>query len=506
MRTFVIGLVLTGAAAAEAAPEPVLTLEHGGPVSCVAFSADGATLASGGGKNHANIRIWDLGEREEIVEITAHRAGITGLAFTPDGKYLASCGWDAQVYLWEVATGQQVRCFAGHDEGVTGLAISPHGTLLATGSLDGVARLFELATGKELHRFKYRHRDKWDRVLAVTFSSDGSLLGASEDQEPRIRLWDVRTAKEVYRRGTSKHTPTTQQLYDDSGYHFSPRGIVLRNPDRFFRASRGIQLRQYSLYEHLFDDFAIDGHTLAYGVDTRLMFLESATGQDRLELRREVEVTALSFAPHGCRIACAEGKDGAVYLWNLEDLVGVPRPDGKLSTDQLATCWRRLGRDAATAYRATWQLSFSPDQAIPFLLEQTLDKNRIDPKMMDALLADLDGPTFAGRQRAAAKLQVLGPAALAALRRALAAQPSLEMTRRAERLVVLLEEELTFEAARGMRVVETLERIGGPPAQAALAQLARGPLLSGPDVEEAAGHALARLRRRERGQLTPAIP
>lgn len=495
MRMFTFGLVLSLTAAAHAAPEPMVSLEHGAPVGFIAISADGKTLASGGGSGAANIRLWDLGEREEIVEIDVHRAGITGLAFTPDGKYLASCGWDAQVYLWEVATGREVRSFAGHEEGVTSLAISPDGRLLVTGSIDGVARLFDLATGKERYYFSHCKRGKWDRVVSVAFSADGTLVATSEDHEPRIRFWDVEKGKEVHNPGPSKKSPQARRVYDGIRDFSAYRGNFVPDHHRFAQGSRGIQLRQFGGYPvRSFDHFAPDGHSIAYGLSMRLMFLEAATGQDRLDFRRWQYVSAVTFAADGRTIASAEGKEGAIHLWKVEDLVGVKRPQGKISADQLEMCWSYLARDAVNAYRASWQLSFSPDQAVPFLVDQALDQQKIEPKVLDALIADLDGPTFAVRQRAAAKLDALGPPALAALRKVLAGKPSLEMTQRAERLVLQLEEKIVQEAVRGLRVVETLERIDTPAALAALDKLAQGPLKGGPDVEEAAGRTLARLR------------
>jgi hypothetical protein len=140
--------------------------------------------------------------------------------------------------------------------------------------------------------------------------------------------------------------------------------------------------------------------------------------------------------------------------------------------------WRRLGSaDAGEAQRAVLALAAVPGQAVPFLRERLRPATaaKLDPQRVRGLLADLDSPKYAVRQRASAAVQDLGQAVLPALRAHLAASPSLEVRRRLERLIAVIEQSrLTPSEIQAVRAVQVLERIGTPAARRVLRALARG--------------------------------
>src|SRR5262249_60501393 len=93
------------------------------------------------------------------------------VAFSRDGKRIATGSYDHTVRLWDAATGKELRRFEGHRAGVESVAFSPDGALLASGGSDDAARAWEAATGKEVWRWEGGRQSMY--VHAVVFSPDG---------------------------------------------------------------------------------------------------------------------------------------------------------------------------------------------------------------------------------------------------------------------------------------------------------------------------------------------
>jgi RNA polymerase sigma factor (sigma-70 family) len=160
------------------------------PVRAVAFSPDGTLLATGG--QDGTVKFWEVEKRAEratpkpAAGPAAQTAGaVLALAFHPDGRVLAVAAGKT-VRLWDVATGKELAVCSGHALAVGSVAFSPDGKTLATASADRSVRLWDAATGKELHRFE-RHSD-W--VNAVAFSPGGKRL-ASVGKDRTVQLWDL---------------------------------------------------------------------------------------------------------------------------------------------------------------------------------------------------------------------------------------------------------------------------------------------------------------------------
>src|SRR5579884_1475541 len=89
-----------------------MRFRHGAVVNGVAFSPDGKILASGG--DDSTIRLWDRATGRELRALRGHQGAVTALAFVPNGKMLASASWDETVRLWDTAAGKEVRRFPAH--------------------------------------------------------------------------------------------------------------------------------------------------------------------------------------------------------------------------------------------------------------------------------------------------------------------------------------------------------------------------------------------------------
>jgi WD40 repeat protein len=170
---------------------------RGPMISCLAFSPDGKSLVAGGywggtvpvapGDDAETIQVWDLASGRRRGAFGGHR-GLVGLAFSPDGKTLATVDLGEQtVRLWEVASAGKRAQLRGHDETIFAIAFAPDGKALASASMDGTVRLWELPSGRELARFR-GHRG-W--ALGVAFAPDGKSL-ASSSTDTTALVWDLR--------------------------------------------------------------------------------------------------------------------------------------------------------------------------------------------------------------------------------------------------------------------------------------------------------------------------
>jgi WD40 repeat protein/serine/threonine protein kinase len=160
-----------------------------GGVNDLAFHPDGRHLAVAGS---GVVEVWDVVGHTKVHELRGHSKWIYCLAFSPDGKWLATGGWDRTVKLRDAATGEEKLTIFGHDGFVLDLAFSPDGRSLASASEDRSGRLWEVPSGRQIGVF-HGHTDF---VQAVAFAPDGRGI-ASGGLEGTLKVWDRRTSLPV---------------------------------------------------------------------------------------------------------------------------------------------------------------------------------------------------------------------------------------------------------------------------------------------------------------------
>ncbi len=349
--------------------------------NCTAFSPDSRTLVTGSWRGE--LHLWDVASATHKAEFLGHLSGIFSVTFSPDGKTLASGGYD-KLYLWDIDSGTRKLSIAGHTNGVYSLAFSPDSKTLASGSSEQI-HLWDIAT--RTHEAALFVGD-WTTNASLAFSPDGNTL-VSEGGGTPTHLWDV---------SSRTHRATIRGYGQTTSGYVRYISIALSPDGRFLARSAGNSVQLW--YAGRTYKTALIGHTdsvtsVAFSSDSRTLASSSEDNTVRLwDVVTDAHkatftghtdtVVSVAFSPDGNLLASGSD-DNTIILWDVN--TGEPRttivahthgindvvfsPDGKT----LASCGYRddttvklwdvdTGTLKTTFFGHTYgitEIAFSPD-------------------------------------------------------------------------------------------------------------------------------------------------
>lgn len=480
----------------------------------VALSPDGTILASGSSQHDWSVRLWDAKTFKPLCVYDGHRLGGNTLAYSPDGKTIATGGGD-EVYLWDIPGGKYLRHWEANRYGTTAVRWSSDGkTLLTVGN---EWKFWDAATGKqrgEIPREKALYgvsvfhpteklvigTDSWAKIRfhdysagedrkviespqwpqrAIAISSDGKRMAVSCDGLA-IEMWDLMADRSMWKvKGEGMRSlvfsPDGQFVYYDTQ---NPWGIAAR------RTRDGKEVLRVSFEADVCTRVALsgDGRALAalvwdsQGRNHHIRLIETSTGRERRRFGgHDYDITDIAFAPDG-RTFATVSSDCTGLVWDALGITPTKHNETdlkNLTTDEL---WHALcDEDAALAHRVMAYLLTHPDQAIELARKHVQPARTIPAEELDRLILTLVDDKPDAQRSAQAMLRNLQGRVEGELRTASQTHRVPEVRKVAAAVLDEMDHPLAAGSLRGqVRAVEVLGHLGTKEAVEHLNRLATG--------------------------------
>lgn len=468
---------------------------HTSPVSSVSFAPDGQTMATSSWlRGDSVVRLWDPRNGRPLRSLEVQNGGgVFAVAFSPDGNSLAACLWsgDKKVRVWDVRTGRERHALSGHGHqaGCTSVAYSPDGKRLATGDNEGRLCIWNMEAGKLIREILGTREASQRRLL---FTRDGRYLLAAADG---VHVYDADNGQIICEPFQSKSEIESLALSGDGRLLATADGGSVRLWELATRREIPLTVPDGKSSGV---DLTADGRTLVTrDPNGDIVLFHWPTGQIVGKLTDDAGIGAqYFFSPDGRRLATTLHPDSSAVIWDVASLVNTGLPaSAKPANSDMHGWWSDLRDDnPAAAYKAIWRFVAGPDQALPFLAESFRPIKTPDPAMVARLIDELDNTQFQTRTRASRELFELGEGVVGALRKSLDSGITVEKARRIEQLLAKLVGPMPSpEQLRAIRAVVVLEQIGSPEARQVLQRVAGG--ASGARQTQEAMAAMERLNR-----------
>jgi len=233
---------------------------HSGSVQCIAFSPDGKQIASG--SYDRTIKLWDAATGDLQKTLEGHLDLVRCIVFSPDGKQIASGSSNKTIKLWDTATGDLQKTLEGHLGWVWCIVFSPDGKQIASGSSDETIKLWDATTG-DLRSQKTLEGHSGS-VQCIAFSPDGKQIASGSDDET-IKLWDAGVRSVVFPNnrkqilsGSADKTTVSKNTAKSSRFSRLVRGIFSTGPKQP-TTQEEIKIDEFDKLLQTFEKFEVGG-------------------------------------------------------------------------------------------------------------------------------------------------------------------------------------------------------------------------------------------------------
>jgi WD40 repeat protein len=499
--------------------------------SRLVFSPDGMKLATAGSDNwggdHA-IRVWDVATGKELNPWDAHGAPVTSVAVSPDGRTIATAGRDGVVHVWEATTGKHLLRLEGYPGRRPQVSFSVDGRQVLSWEGyygDAILRIWDATTGRVAGRLELKGPDQfWDTV------SDDGKTAVSVDLKAKTTMFhDVATGRVLRTIADGAYhapqalSPTGKDMVCSDGHlrtaadlrerlkvgrfgypnptaRFSADGrrlvaaVISLAEGKDFRSDppadevvvvdpiAGKELRRFAKWQEKFNPLdaaglSRDGKTVVTirasgGLphEQVVTLWETETGRERGHFLGHFGTGhAVAVSPDG-RFVVTGGDDTTALVWDATR----PRMHDPITPRDSPAAWFKdlAGADGERAYAAFWALVRTPKESVALLAEESSLYSTTPVEKIEHWIADLDANRFAARERASRDLGSILDEAEPHLKAALKRNPSAEARGRIELLLHARNQGPTGREVLKFRVIEALERMATPEAAAVLKRLA----------------------------------